>query len=354
MGDYFETGTSISKSKNFLEQLFFKLYDRKLKFTNDVFLGLNLQWPSFNLPDSYSKYIISFHTEYIHLEWIISQAKKIYPKTVTLITDYNISFSDIWPDNVQFVPWITMHKQIKILQQQLGVNNNIQNPTYKISSLSFRISQYKNFVTAYLLKNFPHNDMILTYHGFLAKSEDLHGHPPGYPELDQLDFSLLKKTTLNFNDNFSGNTAVANGNWQNECYTDALINLTNESFHYSNTVINDQNYCWPGPYLTEKTFKPLLAGRPFLVAGQYQTYKFLELVGFRTDFGLDTCYDNDSGDLTRICKLFRTLDYINDTPKNQLFDHSIDAVRHNVKWIQSNNFYDQCQEINQKTDCLIC
>ena len=353
MTDYLDNGNSIADSKPHLEQLFFDLYGQKIKLTNNIFLGLNLQWPNFDLPSTYSKYVLSFHTEYINLEWVIAQAKKIYPKSVVVLTDYKVLPADAWPDNIHFIQWITIHKQIKLLQNQVGVNNNIQEPTYKISSLSFRISQYKNFVTAYLLKNFKHDDMILTYHGFLGKPEDLHGHPKGYSQLDQLDFSLLKKLTLNFDDNFSGDSPVNNGNWLNACYTDSLINLTNESFHYSNTIIDNQDYCWPGPYLTEKTFKPLLAGRPFLVVGQYQTYEFLHSLGFNVNFGFDISYDNDSGDMTRICKLFKTLDHINVTSKKQLFDASVDAVEYNLKWIQSNNFYDHCQSINQKLNLSI-
>jgi hypothetical protein len=237
-----------------------------------------------------------------------------------------------------------------LLQEKIGAATNITKPKYKISSLSYRVSQYKNFVTAYLLENFSHNDMILTYHGVLCKPQDLHSHPTGHSHLDELNIAQLRKTLINFDDNFSGSSPVGNGNWLNSAYTDALINLTNESFHYSHTIIQGHQYQWPGPYLTEKTFKPLLAGRPFLPVGQCDTYQFLESVGFKTNFGFDKEFDRDAGDLTRIGKIFDTIDLINNRSVVDLFDESFDAVKHNTQWILSDNFYQCCNSMNHQHD----
>jgi hypothetical protein len=347
MIDYIDTGNSSQNNSEFLSQLFFKLYHATPN--RDVFLGLNLQWPTFELSPRYSRYFLSFHTEYIHLSWLLNQAQKVYPCPVTLVTDYAIEPGPHWPDNIQCIQWITTHKQIKILQDITGSNNNITVPKYKISSLSYRVSQYKKFITAYLLANFNKNDMILTYHNNLGKIQDHHGHPPGFSHLDKLDIDGLKKTTINFDDNFTGGVSpVKNGDWLNSAYMDALINLTNESFHYSQTEVNDQPYCWPGPYITEKTFKPLLAGKPFLAVAQYQTYDFLRYLGFKTDFGLDLDYDQDPGDLTRIGKIFKVIDAVNETSTQILFDSSIDAVKYNLSWIHSNNFHLHCQDLNSK------
>lgn len=346
MFDYFKTGNSLQNKSAFLNELFFSLYHANP--SSDVFLGVNLIWPAFELPHHYSRYFLSFHTEYLHLSWVLDQAQKVYPRPVILVTDYAIEPGSHWPDNIQCVQWITTHKQIQILQNITGTNSVKAVPKYKISSLSFRVSQYKKFVTAYLLKNFDKNDMILTYHNNLAKIEDHHSWPQGFLYLDKLDIAGLKKTMVNFDDNFAGAGPVKNGDWANAAYTNALINLTNESFHYSQTMVDHQPYCFPGPYITEKTFKPLLAGKPLLAVGQYQTYDFLRSLGFKTDFGFDLDYDQDSGDLTRIGKIFEVLDTIQQTPTQILFDASVDAVKYNLEWIQSNSFYLYCQDLNCK------
>lgn len=343
--DYFNTGNSLENSKPFLEELFFQLYDFKPTNLKNTFFGLNLKWPKFELPLNYGQYFLSFHTEYIDFDWAITQAHRVYPCKVILVADYNIEPWPNWPDNIETVTWISLHKQIQLLKDRLGSVKEITLPKFKVSSLSFRVSQYKKFVTSYLLKNFDHSDIILTYHNQLFKSQDLHGHPVGFKHLEDLNFDI-GKTFINFDDDFKGNTPVENGNWLNPAYTDSLINLTNESFHYSQTVSQDILCRWPGPYLTEKTFKPLLAGRPFLVVGQYQSYKWLKNIGFDTDFGFDISYDQDPGDLTRIGALFKTLDFINQQSIFDLYESSLKSVKHNLNWIDSGNFYECCQQLN--------
>lgn len=66
----------------------------------------------------------------------------------------------------------------------------------------------------------------------------------------------------------------------------ALINLTSETF-----------YDEPGLFLSEKTWKPILAGQMFIIIGQKYTLKRLRDLGFET-FGhiLDESYDNMDND----------------------------------------------------------
>lgn len=344
----FPMAYSLRHSADQISDVFLKNYGIPLKSHREIFLGLNLQWPKFDLPTSYHKFVLSFHCEYIDWLWVIDQAKKIYPKQVILITDFNITVDNICPDNIIFIRWITIHKQLDTMRRSWGVNHHPQIPAYKISSLSNRISQYKNFVTAYLLDNFPHDDMILTHHARLMKSQDMHDHPAGYVHLDQLNLSRLSMAVLvNFNDNYVPTSWVQNGNWQTVPYLNALVNFTNESFHYSKTEIHGHETVWPGPYITEKTFKPLLAARPFICVGQFNSYNFLRELGFRVDFGFDLTFDQDWGDLTRIRGVFDCIDYIRNTSVKDLYDASIEAVKHNSNWIARNKLYDKCESLNE-------
>jgi hypothetical protein len=74
-------------------------------------------------------------------------------------------------------------------------------------------------------------------------------------------------------------------NFNPEIYS-ALINLTSETF-----------YDEPGLFLSEKTWKPILAGQMFIIIGQKYTLKRLRDIGFET-FGhiFDESYDTMDND----------------------------------------------------------
>jgi hypothetical protein len=190
--------------------------------------------------------------------------------------------------------------------------------------------------------------MILTYHNCLLKSDDHHDYPISLEYLNSLELNNLTKVFVNYKDTFD-NQAVLNSNWSLSPYTDAVINLTNESFHYSNTEINGRPFRNPGPYITEKTFKPLLAGQAFLSVGQADTYKFLSNLGFKVNFGFNIEFDQDAGDLSRIKLIFETIDKIKNTSVRQLQDQSIESVTHNLQHIKSKNLTDYVNVFNRKS-----
>jgi hypothetical protein len=202
-----------------------------------------------------------------------------------------------------------------------------------------------------LLQHAPTKDLLLTYHNQLGKAEDLHGYPQGLPWLDSLNLHALEPTFVNFQDNFGWdqNKAVDNGGWRFAPYTDALINCTNESFHYSGSEIDGQRFRFPGAYITEKTWKPLLAARPFLNIGQADTYKQLADLGLKFEFGFSIDYDQDFGDLTRIRGIFESVDQILSKTTAELFEQSLDSVRHNAQMINSGEFGKACEQINQQS-----
>jgi hypothetical protein len=351
MHDFLNNGTSHKLSKIQIDDLLKSIYGQDFSVGSEIFLGINLGWPKFNLPATYQRYFLSFHTEYMDIAWVMEQARRVYPAPILLVTDYDIEKNSVWPENITVIKYVTLHKQLDKATNDIGIATKIKPPCYKISSLSYRITQYKKFVTAYLLQHFNHSDMILTYHNNVGKLEDHHGYPDGYPYLDQLELESLTKTLINFEDDSESIniSPVANASWQMAPYRDAWINLTNESWHYSRTILDGHDFYYPGPYLTEKTFKPLLAGRPFLAVGQYNTYKTLKELGLSVDFGFDTGYDRDTGDLTRIKGIFSAIDYIQNTNLDHLFQSAIDAVRHNLNYIRNNNLFVHCEDLNTES-----
>lgn len=352
MSDFFNNGNSLETSDMMLHSIFESIYG--WSSNTDAFLGINLQWPKFDLPKTYSRYFLSWHTEQLDVPWLKTQAEAVYPKPIMVAYDTNIDPS-VFPDNIKFVRWLTWHLQIAQLIQKFGACLNPLIPEYKISSLSFRVSQYKNYITAYLLEHAPHNELMLTYHNKLGKAEDLHGYPEGFPWLDSLNISELKPTWVNFNDNYSwnNNQPVDNGGWRNQAFENALVNCTNESFHYSQSMLNGNTFNFPGPYITEKTWKPLLAARPFVSVAQCHVYQELEKLGLQFNFGFSLDFDQDPGDLTRIKDIFISLDQIISTPLSVLYEQSLDSVLHNVKSLANGDFDHVCRSINEQSRCEI-
>jgi hypothetical protein len=335
--DYFPVG----------DDAFTQLY--QITSTNaNVGIYVNQDFPTFDLPSKYDRYYISW-LEHINIPWLLKQAELVYPKPILVANEtenFDPALLNMFPDNIEFIRWNTWGMQIDLSRQHAGIADKPTPAKYKISSLAHRYSQYKKFVTAFLLEHFDHNDLILSWHNWVAKDSDLHGHPAGFKHIDSLNFELLnEKIQLNFSDTFVNN-AINNTEWKGGPGDLAVVTLTNESYHYSKTVINGTEVVLPSPYLTEKTWKPLLSAKPFVIIGGCYGLHELNTLGIRTDFGWVDEYDTDPGDLTRIGKIFNTLLDINTRTAEQLYEESLPAVTHNLQHIKTGGLLDACEQIN--------
>ena len=90
-------------------------------------------------------------------------------------------------------------------------------------------------------------------------------------------------------------------------------------------------------HLTEKTFKPIALGMPFVIVGTQGSLRYLRSYGFKTFGDLwDESYDNEPDDSKRIEKIAHTLKLLDDLGeyRQAIFDSAADIVKHN--W---NHFY---------------
>ena len=90
-------------------------------------------------------------------------------------------------------------------------------------------------------------------------------------------------------------------------------------------------------HLTEKTFKPIALGMPFVIVGTRGSLEYLRGYGFRTFEGIwDESYDTAEDDvrIERIASLLRSLDELPAAAKQQLFESAHEVIEHN--W---NHFY---------------
>jgi hypothetical protein len=90
-------------------------------------------------------------------------------------------------------------------------------------------------------------------------------------------------------------------------------------------------------HLTEKTFKPIALGMPFIIVGTRGSLKYLRSYGFRTFEGIwDESYDlaEDDVRIERIGNLLSSLDKLSIEAKQNLFAQAQEVIEHN--W---NHFY---------------
>ena len=104
-------------------------------------------------------------------------------------------------------------------------------------------------------------------------------------------------------------------------------------YHVSETVFFGRKN-----HLTEKTFKPIAMGMPFVITGTQGSLAYLREYGFKT-FGdvWDESYDDEKDDfkrLEKIANLLKELDSKTREEKQEIFNRCIPVIKHN--W---NHFY---------------
>ena len=144
-----------------------------------------------------------------------------------------------------------------------------------------------------------------------------------YPDIE----TVFAEQTLPMN--FAGETDHP----MHSCWL-SLFDQSAESLLYlvTETVATGRRH-----HLTEKTFKPIALGMPFVIVGTQGSLKYLRSYGFKTFGDLwDESYDDEPDDSKRIEKIAHTLKLLDDLGeyRQAIFDSAQDIIRHN--W---NHFY---------------
>jgi hypothetical protein len=95
-------------------------------------------------------------------------------------------------------------------------------------------------------------------------------------------------------------------------------------------------------HLTEKTFKPIAMGMPFVIVGTKGSLEYLRSYGFKTfgDFW-DESYDTIDDDNERIASVAKTLadlDSLSGLEKTQLYRSMAETIKHNWDHFYGGNF----------------
>jgi hypothetical protein len=322
----------------------------KLLSWKDCYFALNVQrLNEVSIPTNrYKKIIISYHTEYFDhkILWnFFSQNQDV--EFLFLCDQYS---EDIWPNNVTVLPWVTWGYQLDIAIQHFGLADRAHRiVNKKISSLSARHEFHKAAITAFLIEKCTDNELILSWHN------NIWGHPY-YQEENYFIPSTIKKYLLGKFaslpsiklDSFENNP-INNANWHHPAYLDVAVNFTNESVFNSEAMINDHLVRLPTPYVTEKTWKPLLAGCAFIPVGQFQTLAALTKVGFVFNYNIDLSFDNQIGDFDRLLKIYDLIETLLEMSPENLYKQTYDSCNFNLEHIKSGNLTRICNRNNLQT-----
>ena len=206
-----------------------------------------------------------------------------------------------------------------------------------------------------MLKNYNNGDSLISYHNRVDKKSDIDHLRTGIPAIDDLVEYMTDQTSVRIDDTTHAqrNNDLDNTNWNYRAHVDSVFCLTNEGYHYSYSIVDHQEIIHPGPPLSEKTFKPLLAGQAIIMVGQANSLSLLSKLGFDFDYGLDNSYDSELQDLQRIQMIFKVIDTVMGMSLNDLKKVTREKCAYNSHWAVSNDLKKITAELNENSLTVI-
>jgi hypothetical protein len=302
--------------------------------------GTNGSWPS-NPDPGYQYYILSGDSG---MPGWAEYVANLYNCPIFLISLPEV-YTPSTHKQVSYVPNTYYHKQILKLKESIKLISK-KNIKYKASALTSRLTQSKIVIFSALYRQLNTAGVFSLNNTFELKN--VHNwQTSGNKEIDELvdyfyNHCLGKNIRLPDDD---GNSFSTN----NSAFLNSAFNFTQESFHYSYMINGDKECIYPGPFLTEKTFKCLLSKTAFIPVGQYRSYRWLESMGMLFDYNLNLEFDDDPGNLTRLNKLIKLIYDIDKFSAEDLYDMSRSSTEHNYHLIDSGKFFDCCERSNQQS-----
>lgn len=314
-----------------------------------TYFSLWTGWHEFDLPLGYNLYVVSFHLETVSVEWVNRQAQRV-DAPIILLSDLNY-YDYPFESNVHPYTYYLWHYQTKQIVQWFPktVPKNIK---YKASAFCNRITQSKMLIFTALSEQLG-SSCLLKLDDWLEEKNIHWRAKTGDEKLDQLAEVFWSKYWGQkfIIDDFTNNTH----NYQrytsdpySRAYNEAVINFTNESFHYSYYQTEHINFTYPGPFLTEKTLKCIAGGTPFIAVGQFDTYGTLERLGFQFKYdGLDLSWDQDPGNLTRLTAIVDLISTLSKIEISDLVRATDASSKYNQEYVMSGDFFARCEQHNQ-------
>ena len=292
------------------------------------------------LPSGYDTYILGFWHEVFDEEWFLSNYETHKDSEFIILGDFLSNGLDNF-DRAKFVRLLHWKYYTESVTQP---TIDWSNKKYKISSLSYYVTQFRYFITSALLDK---PDVLISWHN----EDRSYGNykyifeKTGYPRRDRLlKFRERLKEKIEIdsicNDpeyNYKQSVLIP-------AYSLSLVNCINETKDIS--WVDDFGYS-PGPYLTEKTWKPLHTGVALIFTGQPQTKSVLEAAGFTFDYPWSNSYADIPGDLEKLEKIIETTDIITQMPFDEILKGVQTSCEHNKDHLFSDSLKNYIDSINK-------
>lgn len=301
------------------------------------------------LPLGHDLYLISYYIDALDIDWIIEQCSNIDAPIILLSDCDYYDFPS--PPNLYCYTVRSWHDQLQQMYNWFPIKVN-KNITHKISAVCHRVTQSKLITTTALIEQFGIENCLIILNDWVESDHVHDKQPTGSKTLDRLADRFWndlygKKIRLDDFDQTQNHQRRTSDPWTS-IYQSAGLHFTNESFHYSCMHNKHGKFCYPGPFLTEKTFKCLLGGTGFVPVGQFRTYHSLKEVGFKFDYDFDTGFDQDPGNITRLEKIIDLIKYLEPFSAAEIFEMTKDSSQHNQDHISSGRLDRICQEHNDR------
>lgn len=318
-------------------------------------VDLGNTWVCFNvqnidrikIPADATNVVITYHTEYIRHREIRQFFKQHADRRFLFLSDWLVEAPGFFGSNVTSLRWLTWHHQLQNIMSHHGICRHVIKPTKKISCLSYRHEFHKAAVTAYIQKHFDDDNSLWSWWNIKDAARMYYLEPEFYiPEnIAKYVLDAEFQATVRVLDQFS-DSPILQSDWHHPAYVDCLFNCTNESIYNDLTMLDNVLHKLPAPYLTDKTWKPLLSGRPMIPVSQNGSLQALSDLGMK--FVPEVmAVDHSASEFCRIAEIWQKLDWILQTSIENLFDYTFESVNHNIHWIADGGFFKSCEQQNQ-------
>lgn len=308
-----------------------------------------------DLPIGFDLYVVTFHVESVNLNWIKKQSDRLKVPIVVLSDG---QWYDCKIKGATFYSYFYWHRQIdRLLEWYPNPNTATKRITKKASGICYRLNLNKALVVMSLLTSLGPDDSIVSFGDWI--DEDLLAYQDtGWPKIDntikyfrdhhqgtRLELELPQKQLLNSLDTYYQDIA---SDYHIPAYENCALNFTNESFTHSLMHHPQGNYIHPGPLLTEKTFKCLVSATAFIPTGQFETYRTLEKLGLKFDYGLDISWDLDSGNLSRMTSVIDLIESLKNIDAQDIYLRTLTSTQHNQE-MMFGEIQKRCRSMNDLT-----
>jgi hypothetical protein len=194
--------------------------------------------------------------------------------------------------------------------------------------------EYRIKFSEMLVKNNLYNNCLTSFNFYNEQNEHYSRH-----SYKNSQFKIDCQLENYYNHNTSESSSSAD--YQTNDYNQTGIEVVLE------TLFDDDRW-----HLTEKVFRPIACGQPFILAATPNSLEYLKSYGFKTfDKYIDEAYDKELDPIKRLTKIINLMQSISQLPLNEktsLFNNLQSIANYNRRLFFSKKFYNRI--INEYTE----